>query len=109
MLNSKIDDDLKSLIIYKSYTKDNVSIPAGSSLTVDVNAPQIEGYGRILWTIQCQNASSGGVGVSYASIWGSDLSGDNISVGIRNNSSANTIKIKVIVRMIYVKAGYYGS
>lgn len=108
-LNSKIDDGLKSLIIYKSYTKDNVSIPAGSSLTVDVNAPQIEGYGRILWTVRCENASSGGIGVSYSTVWGSDIDGDNISVGIRNNTSTNAIKIKVVIRMIHVKAGYYGS
>lgn len=105
----ELNSNLESIILYKSYSQDNVSVPAGSSKTISVSAPVINGYGRTVWNISCENASSGGVGVSYSSVWGSSLNGDYISVGIRNQTSNNAIKIKVKIRMLYIKDGFYGE
>ena len=107
--SSELNNNLESIILYKSYSQDNVSVPAGSSKTISVNAPVINGYARTVWSIYCENASSGGVGVSYSSVWGSSLDGDHISVGIRNHTSNNAIKIKVKIRMLYIKDGFYGE
>lgn len=99
-LNGKLED----AIIVKTYTKDNISVSANSYASVAVNAPVISGYNRVMWQTSIYNATTGGTHVTNCWITSSTVTtgNDNMNVMI-TNSGGTQAKLKVIVKMLYVK------
>lgn len=100
----ELNSNKKDSIICDEYYKDNQTIPANSSATIQVPVPAKTGYSRCLWTARATNASSDGNGASYACVYSTTLIGneDDVTVGIRNYANVS-IKIRVSVRMMYVR------
>lgn len=99
-LNGKLED----AIIVKTYTKDNIFASANSYASVAVNAPVISGYNRVMWQTSIYNATTGGTHVTNCWITSATVTtgNDNMNVMITNSGDAQA-KLKVIVKMLYVK------
>ena len=99
-LNSKLED----AIIVKTYTKDNIFASANSYASVAVNAPVISGYNRVMWQTSIYNATTGGTHVTNCWITSATVTtgNDNMNVMITNSGDTQA-KLKVIVKMLYVK------
>lgn len=99
-LNGKLED----AIIVKTYTKDNIFASANSYASVAVNAPVISGYNRVMWQTSIYNATTGGTHVTNCWITSATVTtgNDNMNVMITNSGVAQA-KLKVIVKMLYVK------
>ena len=99
-LNGKLED----AIIVKTYTKDNIFVSANSYASVAVNAPVISGYNRVMWQTSIYNATTGGTHVTNCWITSATVTtgNDNMNVMI-TNSGGTQAKLKVIVKMLYVK------
>ena len=99
-LNGKLEDT----IIVNTYTKDNISVSANSYASVAVNAPVISGYNRVMWQTSIYNATTGGTHVTNCWITSATVTtgNDNMNVMI-TNSGGTQAKLKVIVKMLYVK------
>lgn len=99
-----INSNKKDSIISDEYYKDNQTIPANSSATIQVSVPVKTGYSRCVWTTRATNASSDGNGSSYACVYSTNLAtnDDYVAVGVRNYANVS-IKIRVSVRMMYVR------
>ena len=99
-LNSKLED----AIIVKTYTKDNIFASANSYTSVAVNAPVISGYNRVMWQTSIYNATTGGTHVTNCWITSATVTtgNDNMNVMITNSGDTQA-KLKVIVKMLYVK------
>lgn len=99
-LNGKLEDS----IIVNTYTKDNISVSANSYASVAVNAPVISGYNRVMWQTSIYNATTGGTHVTNCWITSATVTtgNDNMNVMI-TNSGGTQAKLKVIVKMLYVK------
>ena len=100
----ELNSNKKDSIISDEYYKDNQTIPANSSVTIQVSVPVKTGYSRCVWTARATNASSNGNGSSYACVYSTNLTAndDHVDVGIRNYANVS-IKIRVSVRMMYVR------
>ena len=100
----ELDGKLEDAIIVKTYTKDNISISANSYASVAVNAPVISGYNRVMWQASIYNATTGGTHVTNCWITSATVTtgNDNMNVMI-TNSGGTQAKLKVIVKMLYVK------
>ncbi len=100
LLNGKLED----AIIVKTYTKDNIFASANSYASVAVNAPVISGYNRVMWQTSIYNATTGGTHVTNCWITSATVTtgNDNMNVMITNSGDAQA-KLKVIVKMLYVK------
>lgn len=100
LLNGKLED----AIIVKTYTKDNIFASANSYASVAVNAPVISGYNRVMWQTSIYNATTGGTHVTNCWITSATVTtgNDNMNVMI-TNSGGTQAKLKVIVKMLYVK------
>lgn len=99
-LNGKLED----AIIVKTYTKDNIFASANSYASVAVNAPVISGYNRVMWQTSIYNATTGGTHVTNCWITSATVTtgNDNMNVMITNSGDTQA-KLKVIVKMLYVK------
>lgn len=99
-VNGKLEDT----IIVKTYTKDNISVSANSYASAAVNAPVISGYNRVMWQTSIYNATTGGTHVTNCWITSATVTtgNDNMNVMI-TNSGGTQAKLKVIVKMLYVK------
>lgn len=99
-VNGKLEDS----IIVNTYTKDNISVSANSYASVAVNAPVISGYNRVMWQTSIYNATTGGTHVTNCWITSATVTtgNDNMNVMI-TNSGGTQAKLKVIVKMLYVK------
>lgn len=99
-LNGKLED----AIIVKTYTKDNIFVSANSYASVAVNAPVISGYNRVMWQTSIYNATTGGTHVTNCWITSATVTtgNDNMNVMITNSGDTQA-KLKVIVKMLYVK------
>lgn len=99
-VNGKLED----AIIVKTYTKDNIFASANSYASVAVNAPVISGYNRVMWQTSIYNATTGGTHVTNCWINSATVTtgNDNMNVMI-TNSGGTQAKLKVIVKMLYVK------
>ena len=100
----ELNSNKKDSIISDEYYKDNQTIPANSSATIQVSVPVKTGYSRCIWTARATNASSDGNGSSYACVYSANLvtNDDHVAVGIRNYANVS-IKVRVSVRMMYVR------
>ena len=100
LLNGKLED----AIIVKTYTKDNIFASANSYASVAVNAPVISGYNRVMWQTSIYNATTGGTHVTNCWITSATVTtgNDNMNVMITNSGDTQA-KLKVIVKMLYVK------
>lgn len=95
---------MEDAIIVKTYTKDNIFVSANSYASVAVNAPVISGYNRVMWQTSIYNATTGGTHVTNCWITSATVTtgNDNMNVMI-TNSGGTQAKLKVIVKMLYVK------
>ena len=100
----ELNENKKDSIISDEYYKDNQTISANSSATIQVSVPVKTGYSRCIWTARATNASSDGNGSSYACVYSTNLTtnDDHVAVGIRNYANVS-IKVRVSVRMMYVR------
>lgn len=99
-VNGKLEDS----IIVNTYTKDNISVSANSYASVAVNAPVISGYNRVMWQTSIYNATTGGTHVTNCWITSATVTTGNNNMNVMiTNSGGTQAKLKVIVKMLYVK------
>lgn len=105
-LNGKISDLLKDAIMVKTYTKDNISISGKTYASAIVNAPVISGYNRAMWHVDVYNATTGGTHVTNCWMTSATVtSGSDDMKVVLTNSGDVPAKIKVTVKMLYIKTG----
>lgn len=104
LLNGNIKNLLNKAIKIVTYSKDNVSVPPYEYVTANVTAPVLPGYTRTMWNAECTNATSGGIGMSDCNVYRTviETGNDDVKISIKNVDKY-TAKVKVILRMIYVK------
>lgn len=106
LLNGKISDLLKDAIMVKTYTKDNISISGKTYASAIVNAPVISGYNRAMWQASIYNATTSGTHATNCWITSATVtSGSDDMKVVLTNSGDVPAKIKVTVKMLYIKTG----
>ena len=96
------------MVLIKNYSIDNQFISANDYKIINVNVPVISGYGRVMWTVDAINATSDGKNMSYINIYRTNIDAnvDTMQVTVRNYA-ASVAKIKILVRMMYVRNEVY--
>lgn len=90
----------------KTYTKDNISISGKTYASAIVNAPVISGYNRAMWQASIYNATTSGTHVTNCWITSATVtSGSDDMKVVLTNSGDVPAKIKVTVKMLYIKTG----
>lgn len=90
----------------KTYTKDNISISGKTYASAIVNAPVISGYNRAMWHVSVYNATTGGTHVTNCWMTSATVtSGSDDMKVVLTNSGDVPAKIKVTVKMLYIKTG----
>ena len=92
---------MKNAMFVEEYNLDNRSLPANSTDIFEVPVPVIDGYARGSFETSVYNATSGGSGSSFCTVYQQLISGDNVRVAVRNNS-ASTARIRINIRMTYI-------
>lgn len=101
--------NLSSGILIKEYTADNKTVQGGEYAGIDVNAPVIPGYTRIIWQPRLINASSNGVNSSYCVCYRIDVdTGDDTMHCYVRNYAKSDAKIQVRLRVIYARDEFVG-
>lgn len=80
-----------------------VSISANSSSSKTMSTDVITGYSRVIWWGVCVN--DGGSGESSCNLYNLviESEGDPSTIAYIRNFSNSTVKVKVNIRMLYVK------
>lgn len=97
---------MEDAIIVKTYTEDNISVSPNSYESASVTAPVISGYNRAMWQASIYNATTSGTHVTNCWITSATVtSGSDDMKVVLTNSGGVPAKLKVTVKMLYIKTG----
>ncbi len=91
-------------MLIKSYQKDNITIPANDFISSSIEVPVIPGYNRTIWYGYLGNSTIGGINSSFCNLFRiyTPTGEDIVEFSIKNFKN-ETAKVKLFLRMIYIK------
>ena len=102
----RVNSDLDAAFFFKDQIKDNLTIAANADdYFTFTDLPLISGYTRIMVTTDINNATTSGTQSSYVSHYTTTFNDTSTIVNLRNFSTTSA-KVKINVRVLYVKDTY---
>lgn len=92
----------RKMFTFDSATLDNQTVPASTNKSFSVSVGKVGYTPFAIRTIGVNNATTGGTASSYCNIFAFAISGNSVSVAMRNTASGTDAKIKIIVEVVYI-------